>query len=174
MLDVCHVQTLSRIWHSFDSNGLFSGGFSSACRTLQSKCMTVHENTFVIWGQTKLVSFIVKIDTLDSPQRARLDSNVPLNPERFTFAPCFVYILRGDITCSCLQLAQLFPIVVLKFYSPSLKPVFSTLPNIEVPLKTIGAQCNSNLHGPEWYFYYFLKTESWKSLLDLKWSIWFS
>lgn len=173
MLDVCHVQTLSRIWHSFDSNGLFSGGF--ACRTLQCKCMTVHKTTFVTWRQTKLVSFIVKTDTLYFPQYISLDSSVPLNPELFsgTFCPCFVYSLRGDITCSCLQLAELFPVAVLKFYSPSLKSVFSRWPNIEAPLYTVWAQCNSTCAAQNGNFINF-KTQSWKKLQDLKWSIWFS
>lgn len=60
-----------------------------------------------------------------------------------TLAPALSLFCRGDITCSCLQLAQVFPSVLFKFYSPALKALFSTRPRIKVPPSTIEPGCSS-------------------------------
>lgn len=144
MLDVCHVQTLTRIWHSFDSNGLFSGGF--ACRTWQWKCMTVHQN--------KLVSFIVKRDLIFC---SRPDENQTLLQILgfFFFSPLPPLCLYSEGWYH-LQLFTISSTVShsgVKFYSAPLKPAFSTGPNIKVPLQSIGTQGNSNLHSLQWSFH---------------------
>lgn len=99
--------------------GLFSVGVFVACRTLQRKRMTVHKNTFVIWDRLNCYHLLLKQTLCIFLSRSDwIQISFKSEASQWDLCPGSVYSLRGDITCSCLQLAQLFPVAVLKFYSP--------------------------------------------------------